>query len=215
VGAGKGEEVGLKRTVVGNHGPTMIGLRRITTTLTLTFPHPLPQVEVEGAAEVLPNSRTPFHSSGVSSTVSGGSLTRRKVSLGVGWGLGGWAPHPGLSRDPKAPRLSGTLKPGRQSMDTLGGWMRTSCLGNLKVSKNVLYIEVYFLMSADTDIICPCTTRPTRYKKYSPDALKPPSSSCSPSLSLGTGISAHCSLFQLYSRWFAWLLFECSGVVCG
>jgi hypothetical protein len=80
-------------------------------------------------------------------------------------------------------------------------------------------------MNAFTEIICPCTTRQARYKKYtgSPDALTPPSGSYSwtwtwpeperclrpswamfvarhassdmgtysPSLSLGTGISAH------------------------
>jgi hypothetical protein len=43
-------------------------------------------------------------------------------------------------------------------------------------------------MSADTEIICPCTTCQTRYKKYGPDALTPPSGGNSPSLSLGTGI---------------------------
>jgi hypothetical protein len=35
-------------------------------------------------------------------------------------------------------------------------------------------------LSAYTEIICPCTTRWTGYKKYSPDALMPPSGSYSP-----------------------------------
>jgi hypothetical protein len=35
-------------------------------------------------------------------------------------------------------------------------------------------------------------SRQTRYQKHSPDALTPPSGSYSPSLSLGTGRSAHC-----------------------
>jgi hypothetical protein len=48
-------------------------------------------------------------------------------------------------------------------------------------------------MSAYTEIVCPCTTRQARYKKYRPGALTPPRSSYSPSLSLGTGVdlSAH------------------------
>jgi hypothetical protein len=46
-------------------------------------------------------------------------------------------------------------------------------------------------MSAYTEIICPCTMRQARYKKYSPDTLMPPSRSYSPPLSLGTSISAH------------------------
>jgi hypothetical protein len=52
------------------------------------------------------------------------------------------------------------------------------------------------VMSAYTKIICPCTTGQARYNNYSPDTLTPPSGSYSPSLSLGTGISAHwCSLY--------------------
>jgi hypothetical protein len=46
-------------------------------------------------------------------------------------------------------------------------------------------------MSAYTEIICPCTTHQAQYKKYSSAALTPPSGSYSPSLKLGTGISAH------------------------
>jgi hypothetical protein len=45
-------------------------------------------------------------------------------------------------------------------------------------------------MSTYADIIWPCTTRQARNKKYSPDALTPPSFCYFPSLSLGTGISA-------------------------
>jgi hypothetical protein len=51
-------------------------------------------------------------------------------------------------------------------------------------------------MSAYTEIICPCTTRQARYKKYSPDAQTPPSGSYSPSLSLGTGISTYCEVVK-------------------
>jgi hypothetical protein len=47
-------------------------------------------------------------------------------------------------------------------------------------------------MSAYTEIICPCAIRQARYKKSSPDLLTPPSGGYSPSLSLGTGINAHC-----------------------
>jgi hypothetical protein len=45
------------------------------------------------------------------------------------------------------------------------------------------------VMSAYIEIICPCTTRQARYKKFSPDT---PSGNFPPSLSLGTGISTHC-----------------------
>jgi hypothetical protein len=47
-------------------------------------------------------------------------------------------------------------------------------------------------ISAYTEIICPYTMCHARYKKSSLDALVPPSGSYSPSISLGTGISAHC-----------------------
>jgi hypothetical protein len=54
-------------------------------------------------------------------------------------------------------------------------------------------------MSAYAEIICPCTTCQTRLKKYSPDALTPPSGSYSPSLSLETGMSARWCLFLICS----------------
>jgi hypothetical protein len=47
-------------------------------------------------------------------------------------------------------------------------------------------------MSDYTKIIFPCKPRLGQYKISSPATLKPPSSSYSPLLSLGTGISDHC-----------------------
>jgi hypothetical protein len=50
------------------------------------------------------------------------------------------------------------------------------------------FYDGQYSMSAYTEIICPCTMRQAHCKKYSPDALMPPSGSYSPSLLLGTGI---------------------------
>jgi hypothetical protein len=67
------------------------------------------------------------------------------------------------------------------------------CSGLISSSRRCTYIRnrTKKRMSAYTEIICPYTTRQTQYKKYSPDTLTPPSNSYSPSLLLGTGISAH------------------------
>jgi hypothetical protein len=63
----------------------------------------------------------------------------------------------------------------------------------------------FHCVSAYTEIISPCTKRRARYKKYSPDALMPPSGSYFSSLLL-TGISTHYFYVLVFHLAVNWLL---------
>jgi hypothetical protein len=97
------------------------------------------------------------------------------------------------------------------------------CLQDIDCSVMDVFVTAVcpcLLVSTYTEIICPCTTRQAQYKKYSPDALTPPSGSCFYSHSLVTGINARCCVWWVGCcmccnccvSWFVTVV--CAGICC-